>query len=205
MKKRKKRVFAPTYCVLCGEEFIPVSNTQKYCDDECRELGQSDYIRQAYATETEEYLFVCPFCGETFAPNRPDQKFCCKDCAKKFLALKKTHSKICEICGKEFNTNRPAQQVCSIECRKKLAKKRWQEAVKKQQEETAVKKKPKKYTAEEWNALTPAERWEQMKLKGISVECVRLGVSYGKLQTMYYNGTLPKDFGIRKTRKAVKK
>lgn len=207
MKKRKKRVFPPTFCIICGNEFIPNASSAKYCDDECRKLGQIFCISETKATQTEEGLSICPSCGNEFTPNRPDQKFCCLDCAKKYLAFKRIiPPKICEICGNEFTPNRPNQRTCSDKCRNKLAQKKWQEVYKKKQE-TPVQKKPKKYTAEEWNALTPAERWEQMKLKGIEAECLRLGVSYGKLQTMYYNGTLPNDFGIkkRKTRKAVKK
>lgn len=197
MKKRKKRVFPPTFCIICGNEFIPNASGAKYCGVECRELGQTYFINKASATQTEEGLLICPSCEKPFTPNRPDQKFCCIKCARNYLAFKKSlPPKVCMICGNGFFPTRNAQRFCSDECRKKRAKQMYQDVYKKQQQENAAKKKRKKYTSEEWNALTPAERWEQMNLKGISVECVRLGVSYGKLQTMYYNGTLPKDFGI---------
>lgn len=45
--------------------------------------------------------------------------------------------------------------------------------------------------------MTPEQRWEAMSLSECGSEALRLRMSYGKLQSMYYNNTLPKDFGIK--------
>ena len=44
--------------------------------------------------------------------------------------------------------------------------------------------------------LTPSQRWEVMTLAQIGAEEKRLHKTYGQIQSMYYNGTLPEDFGI---------
>ena len=47
----------------------------------------------------------------------------------------------------------------------------------------------------EYCSLTPGQRWEIMTLAQIDRECKRLSMSYGVLQSAYYNGALPEDFG----------
>ena len=45
--------------------------------------------------------------------------------------------------------------------------------------------------------LSPKERWELMSLSEIDAECIRMHRSYGEVQSMYYNGNLPKNFGLK--------
>lgn len=42
---------------------------------------------------------------------------------------------------------------------------------------------------------TPEQRWRNMSLEDITAEGLRLHKTYGQLQSMYYNGILPDDFG----------
>ena len=53
-----------------------------------------------------------------------------------------------------------------------------------------------KETKRQRKKVTAAERWQSMSLKELSVVLARMHKSYGEVQTMYYNGTLPDDFGI---------
>lgn len=88
----------------------------------------------------------------------------------------------CLSCKKEFSPGKKNSKFCSRECYLK-----WQ------------KEGAKNMTPEEaeWRALTPEERWKKMTWKDISGECARMHLSYGQVQQMYYNGTLPEDFGKR--------
>lgn len=56
-------------------------------------------------------------------------------------------------------------------------------------EKPIVEKKIKRKT-------TPEQRWQKMSWEEITAEGLRLHKTYGQLQSMYYNGTLPDDFGI---------
>ena len=53
--------------------------------------------------------------------------------------------------------------------------------------------KEKAKTPEE---MTPGERWKAMTLAQAEAECLRYHKSYGKLQAMAENKTLPEDFGL---------
>lgn len=53
-----------------------------------------------------------------------------------------------------------------------------------------------KETKRQRKKLSAAERWQSMSLKELSVVLSRMHKSYGEVQSMYYNGTLPDDFGI---------
>ena len=44
--------------------------------------------------------------------------------------------------------------------------------------------------------MTPRERWESMTLEELSQALLKMHKSYGEVQSMYYNGTLPEDFGL---------
>ena len=45
---------------------------------------------------------------------------------------------------------------------------------------------------------TPEQRWREMSNEELSAECARMHKTYGQVQSMYYNGTLPEDFGMKK-------
>lgn len=47
----------------------------------------------------------------------------------------------------------------------------------------------------QWNKMSAIHRWEKMTLSEIEAESLRLHLSYGQLQAMAQNNTLPKDFG----------
>ena len=48
-----------------------------------------------------------------------------------------------------------------------------------------------------WEDMTPCERWEAMSLEELQTVGIELGLDYGKMQVMYYSGTLPEDFGLK--------
>lgn len=61
-------------CALCGEDYIPTSNNQKYCP-ECRKITR----RQFYSNMN---LPKCSRCGRPFRP-QPDGLAMCSTCQKK--------------------------------------------------------------------------------------------------------------------------
>jgi hypothetical protein len=46
-----------------------------------------------------------------------------------------------------------------------------------------------------WQNLKAKTRWKAMTLSEVEAECLRLHLSYGQVQVMAQNNTLPKDFG----------
>ena len=51
-------------------------------------------------------------------------------------------------------------------------------------------------TAVRWEDMTPCERWEAMNLEQLQTVGLKTGMDYGKMQTMYYNRTLPDDYAL---------
>ena len=155
----------------------------------------------------------CKFCGKEFEAKTKLKKYCCQSCRERaqvaanseYRERKKAargRTKQCVMCGAEFEPVFRNRKYCSDECAKKAVadmKKSLREERKKAEEVAAEKvKKRKGYTVEEWNALTPAERWERMKLIDIDKENLKYHIpSYGKSQTMARRGMLPKDYGRR--------
>ncbi len=54
---------------------------------------------------------------------------------------------------------------------------------------------PSKEAKRQRKKLSAEERWKSMRLKKLSVVLARMHKTYGEVQSMYYNGTLPDDFG----------
>ena len=126
---------------------------------------------------------------------------CSPECARKAnrerWGLTMVHDpKNCIICGKEFIPKNRVQVTCgNSECQKVM---RTQYKYTKRNGEIAALhkyRKKKRMSTEEWNALTPSERWERMTLPEVSAACNKCRISYGKAQTMRQMGTLPEDFG----------
>lgn len=87
-------------CVICGEDFKPVNNSQKYCSTECRQIGNSKRLQAYYKEHKEEIkenrrkyyhqnkedkkypVKPCKHCGGLFAPSHPLQVYCSDDCKK---------------------------------------------------------------------------------------------------------------------------
>lgn len=78
----------------------------------------------------------------------------------------------CLMCPKEFIPTRANNKFCCRECYLKAVRGGMAEG-------------------------TPESSFDKMSWEDISRECMRLRISYGKAQQMYYNGTLPEDFGKR--------
>ena len=50
-------------------------------------------------------------------------------------------------------------------------------------------------SAKKKTSRTPEQRWRNMSWEALTAELLKLHKSYGEVQSMYYNGTLPDDFG----------
>ena len=61
-------------CKVCGSEYTPNSNCQKYCSKRCHDDEKNRRRRRP----KEEG--VCEFCGKSFIKNRSDQKVCSSKC-----------------------------------------------------------------------------------------------------------------------------
>ena len=123
-KKSKK-------CAICGKEFIPHSNCQKYCSKECKLAFKREYDKKRNATEhRKEYRKQ--YEKEYFQKNKEYVKKRNKEYRNKNIKtltnkrreyhLKNyqkhplTRKVICEVCGKEFVTNSPVKKYCSEKC-----------------------------------------------------------------------------------------
>lgn len=96
--------------------------------------------------------------------------------------------RMCLFCGMKFKPQRADQKYCCRECYKRAV----------QNKDTmgcAESTSPSCVNAER-KSLAASERWKRMSWKEITVECARLHLTYGQAQQMYYNNTLPEDFGL---------
>lgn len=132
-------------CVICGKDFIPRGNAQKYCDDcanvqkICPQCGKEFLVSRSQhnrgrgiycsrecqfeAAKTGKWM-VCPVCGKRFyAPKNKfgkyDTLYCSRECAAE--GQKTGEVKTCLVCGKKFYRpkcilDRRSANYCSPEC-----------------------------------------------------------------------------------------
>ena len=81
-------------CKMCGKEFAPKSNAQKYCSEACSKKAHNQAHKMWKLRNRYEYT-------------HPQAK----------VAI--TYKRACEECGKHFETNRVNTVCCSDECKKK--------------------------------------------------------------------------------------
>lgn len=131
-------------CVICGKEFKPTNNKQKYCSDECRKVVKRDkYKRRYWEDKAKECCSkhggidncpyddciceatnrnpVCKHCGKPFTPKGRNQKFCSVECRFEYRKAHKKKSnrvyiKECPICKKQFGATHFNQKYCSDGC-----------------------------------------------------------------------------------------
>ena len=182
-------------CEICGEPFLASHGRQKYCSAACREKAIEKSHTESYERRKEKITPVnCINCGKEFIPGRRGQKYCSYECGNEYrykLTPKKEPKgyslRVCFICGKEFKPKCSSQKYCSKECNVEARHQRYKKSVVVATQTPKVEEKP----------LTAAsERWKRMSWKEISAELARLNISYGVAQQMYYNNTLPEDFGL---------
>lgn len=73
-------------CKHCGAEFVPDSNRQIYCSNECWKQAYYGKKKAKSLAEREGHPYSkreCEVCGKTFWPNSSGQKVCSKDCQRK--------------------------------------------------------------------------------------------------------------------------
>ena len=138
------------------------------------------------------------YCGAEFEPQR-GKRFCTPNCATRArhgIPIKQT--KNCVVCGAEFMPRKTNQVTCGKpECKRTYSRKRVYRYKKPGNEKVVVQKKKKRYTAKEWENLTPSQRWELMTWKELSAELARLHLTYGQAQVLKERRELPFDFGER--------
>jgi endogenous inhibitor of DNA gyrase (YacG/DUF329 family) len=106
---------------ICGKEFTPTNNRQKYCCEKCWWRGHGKEHRQESKLRINR---KCPNCGKMFATTDGRKKFCSDKCKIKFSndARHHPHKGIkgqCEVCGKEYTVTRnPTKRTCSNRCAK---------------------------------------------------------------------------------------
>ena len=193
-------------CTVCGKTFTATHGGLKYCSDECRAKLNAAKSKENYEKKKREFApRACLHCGKEFIPNSGPQKFCCRDCSNKHRHTPKNEVgiKVCIVCGKEFDAKAFNQKFCCEDCKWEFHRKnRKYECRKNEGIEVKPKKKKKKYTTNEWNNLTPSERWELMAMNDVLRENLKYHIpTYGKSETMARWGKLPEDYGKRERKK----
>lgn len=78
-------------CKICGANFIPTNNNQKYCSNECSRIVKNEKHRRRYMqkknTNKKTITKVCSVCGSLFVLTHSAQTMCSKECVKKKKAL----------------------------------------------------------------------------------------------------------------------
>lgn len=130
-------------CVVCGNEFTPGSNRQKYClsctkyagTAQCKNCGKEfrrksgttgQYCsrRCAYDHHTRPDMArrPCPVCGKEFKPTRADQITCSHECS--LNRQREVKLRTCPVCGREFDYGKhPEKATCSKACAGELRRK----------------------------------------------------------------------------------
>lgn len=144
-----------------------------------------------------EYTRNCLSCGKEFTTIHKRQ-ICCNDyCYSKYYYNTYTKvvldPKICYICQKEFVPRTSKQVTCgSDKCQQKHAENRRKSA--RVLVDIPLPISDKK---DEWDELTPEQRWEKMTLTEISKEIATLypGKSFGQVRLLKDQGKLADGFG----------
>ena len=125
MKKKKKKSIKRK-CIICGEPYKPVVNTQKACSEKCSHVLKLESQRK-YREKKKIYLEKrpCSYCKGIFRPVRKDNRFCSIVCSN----ASRYHPVIlplmpCAECGKKFKPRNQLAKVCSPECRYVYEKRR---------------------------------------------------------------------------------
>lgn len=130
-------------CVVCGNEFTPGSNRQKYClsctkyagTAQCKNCGKEfrrksgttgQYCsrRCAYDHHTRPDMTrrPCPVCGKEFKPTRADQITCSHECS--LNRQREVKLRTCPVCGREFDYGKhPEKATCGKACAGELRRK----------------------------------------------------------------------------------
>ena len=109
--------FKEKICERCGKNFIPNSNNQKYCCEECKKEKAKEYNknrnlnpkRLEYNKQYKKIWYennikpklkglttkICPVCNKLFTQTAQNQKYCSKECLikiKRIQHLKSYHA-----------------------------------------------------------------------------------------------------------------
>ena len=125
MRKKKKKSIKRK-CIICGENYKPVVNTQKACSEECSHVLKIQSQRR-YREKKKIYLEKrpCSYCKGIFRPIRKDNRFCSIVCSNAFRYSPVIQPPIpCVECGKKFKPRNSLAKVCSSECRYVYEKRR---------------------------------------------------------------------------------
>lgn len=69
-------------CPICGAEFEPANERQRYCSKRCKNLQKSrrNNERIKVARAAARGVVKCAWCGEEFTPKNIRARFCSKHC-----------------------------------------------------------------------------------------------------------------------------
>ena len=137
-------------CIECGKLFLPNTETQLVCSDECRASRKERIRKEKIQAEKERNPKPalepreCVECGKLFVPDCEARIICSDECfasrrkrkmkeysdaqaererAANPMAL--SNPRVCTECGKEFLPHASSQKVCSDECY--AARRRWKQ------------------------------------------------------------------------------
>lgn len=112
--------FEPRTCEVCGQPYMPVRSTQRYCSDKCYNTAAN--IRHGHKRATPLEPRTCEACGQPFIPRQKNQTVCSPKCRRWLDSRKRPDrhaplvTRTCAICGKQFETTMKHKRTCSPEC-----------------------------------------------------------------------------------------
>ena len=72
-------------CPHCGKEYVPESNRQIFCSQDCRKAAHQAEKRKQREAERGDHYYrqrTCTVCGKLYWPTHSQQKFCSEDCQR---------------------------------------------------------------------------------------------------------------------------
>lgn len=107
--ERKSTITQQRNCGMCGKDFVPKYDCQKYCSKDCKWKGFS------VNRKVVKSRITCLTCGNEFVPRNETRKFCSRKCARNVYPHV---TRPCEICKHNFTTPYRFREVktCGSEC-----------------------------------------------------------------------------------------
>lgn len=111
--------FGTRKCLYCEEDYVPYSDSSKYCSRTCSFKGRPIF-------GTPQHVQICECCFKEFNSWKRTSRMCSTKCWNRANPYKRVANtaKKCVICQNDFETSHGMQVTCSKRCSEEHIKRR---------------------------------------------------------------------------------